>query len=108
MLLQVAAIEARMPLDNLAADANGDIWVPGFPHFSSLMKWMENPLEKPNKITVLKISKRGGWHKDNVLEYTVKTMLEDVDARVVTSITTVRHDVKTGRLFMGGEYEVSR
>lgn len=35
--------------------------------------------------------------------YRVEKVLEDSEAKVLNGITTVRHDVRTGRLFMGGE-----
>ncbi|KAF2676882.1 calcium-dependent phosphotriesterase [Lentithecium fluviatile CBS 122367] len=106
LLQHIDTIELRMPLDNLAVDANGDLWVPGAPDFWSLMRWVEHPLVEPAKVAVLRVKKVGGWKnsgKGNT-EYVVEKMLEDGEVKVLSGITTVRHDVKTGRLFMGGAF----
>ncbi|KAJ4288959.1 hypothetical protein N0V90_011301 [Kalmusia sp. IMI 367209] len=96
-------IHVGMPLDNLALDANGDLWIPGFPDGVQLLKWMEKPLERKSPATVWRIKKVGEntYGKDQGA-YEVVKMLEDGKAEVMNGITTVRHDVKTGRLFLGG------
>ncbi|KAJ4354315.1 uncharacterized protein N0V89_006050 [Didymosphaeria variabile] len=87
-------INVGMPLDNLALDGNGDLWIPGFPNGAKSFKWYENPVKNKMPATIWKIKK---------IEkaYQVEKVLEDSEAEILHGITTVRHDVKTGRLFMG-------
>lgn len=92
----VDTIHVGMPLDNLALDASGDLWIPGFPNGAQLMKWVEDPVKNKSPATIWKIKKLDGvyqWEK----------VLEDREASILNGITTVRHDVKTGQLFLGGE-----
>jgi len=110
MLELVNTIELGMPLDNLAVDANGDMWVPGFPDAWSFMRWLANPLEEAAASTLMRVSEIRDWNRDEVrtteyikAKYKVDKMLEDREMKVVSGITTVRHDVKTGRLFMGSK-----
>ena len=110
MLIHLNTIELRMPLDNLAVDANGDIWVPGAPDAISLMRWIASPQEEKSPNTVLRISLAGGWNNNGQKKaglskatYKVDKILEDAETKVMSGITTVRTDVKTGRLFMGGK-----
>ena len=110
MLELVNTIELGMPLDNLAVDANGDMWVPGFPDAWSFMRWLANPLEEAAVSTLMRVSEIRDWNRDEVrtteyvkAKYKVDKMLEDREMKVVSGITTVRHDVKTGRLFMGSK-----
>lgn len=86
-----------MPLDNIAIDLNGDLWVPGFPDGFQLLKWMEDPPNARLPATVWKIKTAENG------EFEVKKIVEDAEARVLNAVTVVRHDVATGRLFMGGK-----
>ena len=38
------------------------------------------------------------------MDYRVEKVIEDKDAKVLSGSTTVRHDVKTGRLFVSGKF----
>lgn len=96
-LKHIDTVELRMPLDNLALDANGDFWVAGGPDLVRTMKWVQAPMENPNPSTVLRIKKT----KDG---YQVDKILEDGETKVFNGLTTARHDAKTGKLFLGGEY----
>jgi hypothetical protein len=110
MLESINTIDLHMGLDNLSVDPNGDIWVPGFPDIWSVIGWMANPLEENALSTIFRIRMAEGWKKDGLraaeyaqAEYAVDKMLEDREAKVVGGITTARHDVKTGRLFLGSK-----
>lgn len=96
MLKHLDTVQLQMPLDNLALDAKGDLYVPGFPDLLRLIKWGEDPAVNRSPVTVLRISTSNG-------EYKVTKVLEDGKSKIMTGVTTVRHDAKTGRLFMGGE-----
>ncbi|KAL1599815.1 hypothetical protein SLS60_007620 [Paraconiothyrium brasiliense] len=89
-------INVGMPVDNLALDGNGDLWIPGFPDGVRLFKWVENPVRHKTPATIWKVNKIEG-------SYQMEKVLEDSEAEILNGITTVRHDVRTGRLFMGGE-----
>ena len=92
-----------MPLDNISPDANGDIYASGFPNLYQSGKGFDDPYNEISPVTIWRISKRldgGIGHKG---AYRVEKVIEDGEARVLSGSTTVRHDVKTGRLFVSGE-----
>ncbi|KAJ8112275.1 hypothetical protein OPT61_g5320 [Boeremia exigua] len=88
-----------MPLDNISPDARGDLWVPGFPSTMKTLKAMQNPYEQSSPATVFRIKK---VEVDGKLDYEVQKVIEDGEARVIDGATTVVHDVKSGKLFLGG------
>ncbi|KAF2450346.1 hypothetical protein P171DRAFT_439012 [Karstenula rhodostoma CBS 690.94] len=93
----VDTIHVGMPLDNLALDASGDLWIPGFPFGAQTIKWVEDPVKNKFAATVWKIKKVDGV-------YGLEKVLEDREAGILNGITTVRHDVKTGRLFLAAVF----
>ncbi|KAF2998807.1 hypothetical protein E8E13_001436 [Curvularia kusanoi] len=106
-LTRVHTVRVGMPLDNISPDARGDLWVPGFPDSRQTMKGLENPYEEVSPATVWRIKRERGAegevrNAEYVLEYEVEKVLEDREAKVLDGVTTVVHDVKSGRLFMGG------
>jgi len=94
-------IHVGMPLDNLARDANGDFWIPGFPDGLQLMNWAKTPLELHLSGTIWKITRTDSGHGD--LSYKVDKVFEDAESKIMNGVTTVRHDVKTGRLFLASK-----
>ncbi|KAF2639464.1 calcium-dependent phosphotriesterase [Massarina eburnea CBS 473.64] len=90
----VDTIEVGMPLDNINVDANGDMWVPGVPNILETMKTTTRPLEVNSPATLFRVGRNSG-------EWKVEKVLEDGEAKVMSLATTVAHDVKTGRLFVG-------
>ena len=100
MLKKVDAIPVGMPLDNISPDLNGDLWVAGFPSMFKMMKAFEHPFEYDSPSTIFRIKKMPA-------AYRVDKLLEDDEGKIVSGVTTVRHDVKTGRLFMGCKYNIS-
>ncbi|KAF2034211.1 calcium-dependent phosphotriesterase [Setomelanomma holmii] len=93
-------IHAGMPLDNISPDANGDLWVPGFPYYLQTYKALADPLNMGAPATVLRIRKTVDVENRKV-DYRVEKVLEDGEGKVLSGSTTVRHDVKTGRLWIG-------
>lgn len=85
-----------MPIDNLSVDGNGDIWVAGLPQALKAISAAADPLGHKTPVTVWRVRKTPEGYE------TVK-VLEDRDMEVLEQISTVLHDVKTGRLFIGGE-----
>lgn len=96
MLKQIDVIQTPMPLDNISPDANGDLWVAAFPSFAKVMAAIADPWGATGPTTVLRIKKTNAG-------YQVDKVLEDAESKVLSVATTVRHDVKTGRLFLGGK-----
>ncbi|KAH7084118.1 hypothetical protein FB567DRAFT_528431 [Paraphoma chrysanthemicola] len=98
----IEEIHVGMPLDNISPDANGDLYVPGFPDYLQVKKALDDPLNPDLRApaSVMRIRKTVDVEKKKVL-YHVDKVLEDKEGKVLTGSTTVRHDVKTGRLWIG-------
>jgi hypothetical protein len=96
----VDEIRTGMPLDNISPDANGDLYVAGFPNFFKVTKALADPLNLDAPATVLRIRKTVDVERRKV-DYRVEKVLEDGEGKVLSGSTTVRHDVKTGRLWIG-------
>lgn len=97
MLKEVATIHVGMPIDNLSVDRNGDIWAAGIPKPLEVKPTHQDPFHRQWSSTVWRIHKLVSGRG-----YEVKKMLEDREAKLVAGVTTVVHDVKTGRLFTSG------
>ncbi|PSN65490.1 hypothetical protein BS50DRAFT_575481 [Corynespora cassiicola Philippines] len=95
-LVEVDRIVVGMPTDNLSVDSNGDIWTGSMPKLLEIVAAVEDPLHNLATSTIWKIS------QDKNGKYTVTKMLEDKEMKVISAVTTAVHDVKTGRLFLGG------
>lgn len=106
-------IHLGMPVDNMSVDSNGDIWAAAFPKILDVLFAFRNPREKgfPSTIwrirrvdsgSVLDISDIVSRSFDD-LKYETTKILEERDVDVIRGATVARHDVKTGRLFLGGE-----
>ncbi|KAF2797224.1 hypothetical protein K505DRAFT_298745 [Melanomma pulvis-pyrius CBS 109.77] len=95
-LNEVDRIEVGMPIDNLSVDSNGDIWAAGMTKMLEVMAVMGDPLNRLSTSTVFLIHKT----EDGVYETT--KVLEDGEKKALSGASTVVHDVRTGRLFVGG------
>jgi hypothetical protein len=95
-------IHTGMPLDNISPDARGDLWVPGFPDTRQTMKDMAGPYNEISPATVFRIRKMMSAEQEDKLEYEVKKVIEDKEVGVINRATTVVHDFKSRRLFLGG------
>jgi hypothetical protein len=102
----VDTISVGMPLDNLSPDANGDIYAPGFPNLYQSVKGFGDPANEIAPVTIWRIRKVIEKDAEGVekVDYQVAKILEDKDSKVLSGSTTVRHDAKTGRLFISGEF----
>ncbi|KAF1354291.1 calcium-dependent phosphotriesterase [Lizonia empirigonia] len=100
-LTPLHTIRVGMPLDNVSPDARGDLWVPGFPDTRQKFKGMADPYLHHSPATVFRVRKVKNAGADGKLEYEVEKMIEDKEGKVISGATTVVHDVKTGRLFIG-------
>jgi hypothetical protein len=102
----IDTISVGMPLDNLSPDANGDIYAPGFPNIYQTAKGFGDPANEIAPVTIWRIRKviEKGAEGVQKVNYQVTKILEDKDSKVLSGSTTVRHDAKTGRLFIGGEF----
>ncbi|KAF9693356.1 hypothetical protein EKO04_008576 [Ascochyta lentis] len=105
-LTQLHTIRVGMPLDNISPDARGDLWVPGFPDTRQTFRAMADPYVHVSPATIFRVRRvddggavgSGGGGK---LEYAVQKVIEDKEGEVISGATTVVHDIKTGRLFIG-------
>lgn len=96
-LLKVDEVSIGVPIDNLSVDANGDIFAVVFPDSMKLVKEIQNPAGGAVPSAVFRVRRLG----DGKLE--IKKILEDKEGLTLpTGATTAVHDVKTGRLFLGG------
>ncbi|KAF2127489.1 serum paraoxonase/arylesteras-like protein [Dothidotthia symphoricarpi CBS 119687] len=93
-------ISVGMPIDNISPDANGDIYVAGFPRLRDIFKSFPNPREIGAAVSILRIKKVDASSADRV-RYTVEKVIEDEKAEVLSGVTVATHDAKTGRLFAG-------
>ncbi|KAF4629818.1 hypothetical protein G7Y89_g8324 [Cudoniella acicularis] len=90
----IETIKLGMPVDNLSIDAKGDIYAAGMPKLLEFVGTLDDPFGKVAPSTVWRISRgKEGFVKEKIVE--------DGEMRVLSGVTTARHDVKTGRLFMG-------
>ncbi|KAH3996503.1 hypothetical protein HBI56_137760 [Parastagonospora nodorum] len=96
----IDTIRTGMPLDNISPDANGDLYVAGFPDFRAALKGLHDPLNVDAPSSVLRIRKTVDVERQKV-DYRVEKVVEDKSGKVISGATSVRHDVKTGRLFIG-------
>lgn len=103
LLTQIDTIHVGMPLDNVSPDANGDLYVPGFPNFLQTSKALADPYNEPSPASIFRIRKTVDAGADGVrsVDYRVEKVVEDKEGSVLSGATTVRHDVKTGRLWIG-------
>ncbi|CBX99215.1 hypothetical protein IAQ61_000670 [Plenodomus lingam] len=100
-LQQIDTIRVGMPLDNVSPDAKGDLYVPGFPNLQSV-KGFGDPYGQPAPATIWRIRKTVDANADGVrsVDYRIEKVIEDKDSKVIAGATTVRHDARTGRLFI--------
>lgn len=102
----IDTIRVGMPLDNISPDAKGDLYVPGFPKLLQATEGMGDPHGSIAPVTIWRIRKTVDAGPDGVrsIDYRVEKVIEDRDSKVLAGSTTVRHDAKTGRLFIGGKF----
>lgn len=98
----IDTIRVGMPLDNISPDANGDLFVPGFPNLQS-MKGLADPYGQKAPVTIWRIRKDLNAEQSSLtsVNYRVEKVIEDKESEVLAGSTTVRHDAKSGRLFIG-------
>jgi hypothetical protein len=101
----IDTIHVGMPLDNISPDANGDMYVAGFPNLLQSVKGLGDPYNEISPATIWRIRKTVDAGKGGVksVDYRVEKVIEDREGKVLSGSTTVRHDVKTGRLFVSGK-----
>jgi hypothetical protein len=95
-LKELEIIKLGMPTDNIAVDANGALYVAGLPKLLDIVRSMNDPFGIEPPSTVWRITKTDSG-------YETQKVIEDRDKKVMSGVTTARHDTKTGRLFMGGK-----
>lgn len=91
-------IELPYAIDNLSEDQDGTIWAAIIPRGIEILKQSKDPHQYFPSSSVFKFSRNSGG------KLIVEKVLEDKDGSVLPGTTTVVHDIKTGRLFLGGMY----
>ncbi|TGO92423.1 hypothetical protein BPOR_0003g00210 [Botrytis porri] len=113
-LLKQDTLQAPYPIDNMSVDENGDIIAASIPQ---AFKWVQYLDDQSIQVpaAVVRIRRRGSDFdrliKEGVREgkdlgkseegYIVETMVED-DGTILTAATAAVHDVKKGKLYLGG------
>lgn len=97
-LREVHVINVGMPIDNLSMDQKGDVYAAAFPKILKVVEAFKDPYGKGFPSTIWRIRRLGLG-----MDYEVKKVLEDGATKVMQGATVVRHDTRTGRLFMGGK-----
>ena len=96
-LKEIDVIHLGMPVDNLSINKNGDIYAAAFPKALKFVETSKDPYHRDAPSTIWRIRKKGGGKG-----YEAMKVLEDREAKIMGGATVARHDVKTGRLFIGG------
>ena len=97
-LTEVHVIHLGMPVDNLSVDLTGDIYAAAFPKSLKVVEEFRDPYGKGFPSTIWRIRRLGSG-----LDYEATKIFEDGEAKIIQGATVVRHDTKTGRLFIAGE-----
>jgi hypothetical protein len=91
-------IKVGMPMDNLCADSNGDVYFAGLPDIPGLMSAMEG--EYPDiASSILKVSMENT--ADGKIQLGVSKVMEDRDGKTLPAVSGVCHDVKRNSFWMG-------
>lgn len=85
-------------IDNLSEDQDGNLWAAIIPRGIEIMKQPNDPHHYFPSSSVFKLSRDKGG------KFITDKILEDSEGSVMPGTTTVVHDARTGRLFLGGTY----
>jgi hypothetical protein len=88
-----------MPIDNLNIDSAGSIWAPGVPKATPMFRAVGTGEKMDIPSTIFRIRNLGN---NMAPRFDVEKVLEDGAGIVLPGSTAVVHDVRTGKLFMGG------
>lgn len=90
---QKHAISMAMPIAGLTLDSKGDFWAVGRSKY--------DPTGRSSTNAIFKIEK---FEKKLPIRFVPRKMLEDKEKKFLSGVSVARHDVKTKRLFFGGEW----
>lgn len=94
----VEKVDIPYAIDNLSEDQDGTIWAAVIPRGIEILKQSNDPQHYFPSSSVFRLSRGVGG------KLIAEKVLEDKDGSVLPGTTTVVHDAKTGRLFLGGTY----
>ncbi|KAI9646582.1 hypothetical protein NHQ30_004577 [Ciborinia camelliae] len=113
-LLKLDTLQAPYPIDNMSIDENGDIIAASIP---KTYKWVQSLNDQSIQIpaAVVRIRRRGDNFNRMIREgiregkdlgksyegYLVEILAED-DGTILSAVTAAVHDVKKGKLYLGG------
>ncbi|KAE8148882.1 hypothetical protein BDV25DRAFT_10432 [Aspergillus avenaceus] len=118
-LFRIGEIGTSIAIDNLSIDSEGNVFGGAIPVPEQFMKAFHDPYETDAPSTVLMIRNKNRPDGSGVLEqyeearvvdveaevkeqFEVVRVVEDAEAKVLPTTTTVVHDPISGRLFLGG------
>jgi len=94
------SVKTDHALDNIAVDADGQLWAAGMPQLLTALAHMRNPsLLSPS--TAERISINTGPNSFYGEKYKVEKVFED-DGKIMSGISTAVYDSKRKKLFMNG------
>ncbi|KAL2278407.1 hypothetical protein FJTKL_14502 [Diaporthe vaccinii] len=85
-------------IDNLSEDQDGTLWAAILPRGIEIMKQAANPHHYFPSSSVFRLSRDKGG------KFITEKVLEDSDGSVLPGTTTVVHDARTRKLFLGGAF----
>lgn len=91
---QVHAIKMETPIAGLTVDSKGTFWAVGRSRYDPTGRSSVNIIFKIEKIDK-------DWTR-----FVTHKILEDKESKVLNGASVVQHDVKTKRLFFGGEFRI--
>lgn len=83
-------------IDNLSEDQDGTLWAAILPRGIEIVKQAANPHHYFPSSSVFRLSRDKGG------KFITEKVLEDSDGSVLPGTTTVVHDARTRKLFLGG------
>jgi len=94
------SIKTDYPLDNLAVDAEGQLWAAGIPKALTAVAHMQNPLLLSPSLAA-RISINTGPNAFYGEKYKVEKVFED-DGKIMSGMTSAVYDSSRKKLFMNG------
>jgi len=93
-------VKTDYPLDNIAVDADGQLWAAGLPQTLTALAHMRNPSLLSPSIAA-KISINTGPNAFYGEKYKVEKVFED-DGKIMSGVTSAVYDSRRKKLFMHG------
>ncbi|KOS46032.1 hypothetical protein ACN38_g3027 [Penicillium nordicum] len=102
-LVQIDEISLSMAIDNLSMDTDGNIFAATIPDIQQIIRAFHDPYGTNSPSTVMMIRKRRNGKETSLVkgEHEVIKVVEDKEARVLSTTTSAVYDPLSGQLFLG-------